>query len=265
MDSVVDGWPVTPRAGYAVEIDALAYNAARFALEWAEGNDAAFARAWKSRLAGAEARFMARYWDDQRGYLADSHDGRLADGSLRPNQLWALGLPHRLVPQAAARAALEVITKELLTPAGLRTLSPRDSAYRGQPGKTPAERDRACHQGTVWPWLLGIYADAVIGTLGQPALAPLFEPVQAFFARHLEQEGCIGQVSELFSGDAPHAPDGAPAHALAVIELYRCERALAGIELPKAGADKKPRATKKVAAPKEDMAEKRQRNSNVER
>jgi predicted glycogen debranching enzyme len=267
MDSVVDGWPVTPRAGYAIELDALAYNAARFALEWAEGNDGSFARAFKARLTGAEARFMARYWDDQRGYLADSHDGRHPDGSLRPNQLWALALPqeYRLVPQAAARSALEAVTRELLTPAGLRTLSPRDPAYRGQLGSTPGERERACHQGSVWPWLLGVYADAVSITLGQAELAPLFEPVQAFFARHLEQQGCIGQVSELFAGDAPHAADGAPAHALAVAELYRCERMLAGIELPKAASDKKPRATKKVAAPKADMAEKRQRNSNVER
>jgi predicted glycogen debranching enzyme len=265
MDSVADGWPVTPRAGYAVEIDALAYNAARFAVEWAEHHDAGFARAFKPRLAGAEARFMARYWDDARGHLADSHDGRLADGSLRPNQLWALGLPYRLVPAPAARHALDAVTRELLTPAGLRTLSPHDAAYRGHFGTTPAERERAAHQGTVWPWLLGIYADAVVATRDKEALAALLEPSQAFFARHLEQEGCAGQVSEMFAGDAPHAADGAPAHALAVAELYRTERTLAAVERPLATPEKKPRATKKVASSKEDMAEKRQRNSNVER
>jgi predicted glycogen debranching enzyme len=251
MDSIVDGWPVTPRAGYAVDLDALAYNAARFAVEWAEINDAGFARAFRHRLQGAEARFTARYWDEKRGYLADCHDGRSADGSLRPNQLWALGLPHRPVPAAVARTSLEAVTRGLLTPAGLRTLAPGNPSYRGSYAGTPGERDRAAHQGTVWPWLLGIYADAVFATLGHEALEPALAPVLSFMRRHLEQDGCAGQVSEVFGGDAPHHAGGAPAHAASVAELLRVERLLAAVasDAPKPTA--KPRAPKKATPPKE--------------
>jgi glycogen debranching enzyme len=252
MDAMIDGQPVTPRAGYAVEIDALAYNAVMFALGWAERNRPAFARAFKPRVRDAEARFMQRYWDAARGYLADTFDGHRADPALRPNQLWALALPHRLVPMAAARSALDAVTRELLTPAGLRTVSPQDRAYRGHYGGAQRERDRAYHQGTVWPGLLGIYADAVIATRGADALAPLVASTFEFFARHLDDEACLGQVSEVFSGDAPHAAGGAPAQAWSVSELLRVHH------LVHAGARTSPRpSARKTATVPKDTAEKR--------
>jgi predicted glycogen debranching enzyme len=255
MDAMVHGQPVTPRAGYAVEIDALAYNAATFAVGWADGQKGTFARAFKPRLRDAETRFLARYWLEARGYLADAHDGRYADGSLRPNQLWALALPHRLVPTAVARASLDAVTRELLTPAGLRTLSPQDPAYRLRYAGTQTERDQAYHQGTVWPWLLGIYADAVVATRGRDALEPLLAPAFEFFARHLDSEGCVGQVSEVFSGDAPFVAGGAPAQAWSVTELLRTHQLLHGSERM-AQPTSRPAARKAKPAQK-DTAEKR--------
>jgi predicted glycogen debranching enzyme len=226
MDAMIDGQPVTPRAGYAVEIDALAYNAACFASTWAEARRPAFARAFRSRLRTAEVDFVARYWDDTRGYLADSHDGRAPDSSLRPNQLFALGLPYRPVALPMAKSALQAIRRELLVPSGLRTLSPRDPRYRDMYEGDQRTRDAAYHQGTVWPWLLGIYADAVKLTHGRGALETELAPVFSFFVRHLEDEGCLGQVAEVFSGSSPHAWNGTPAQAWSVAELYRALRML---------------------------------------
>lgn len=225
MDAQIDGRPVTPRAGYAVEVDALAYNAARFASTWAEGRGgpqaSSFVRAFRSRLRVAEADFIRRYWDDARGYLADGHDGQQAEASLRPNQLFALGLPYRAVPPAIARACLEAIGRMLLVPAGLRSLSPHDPAYRGQQRGDQTARDLSYHQGSAWPWLVGIYADALHATYGRAALEARLSAVFSFFAQHIDDEGCSGQISELFAGDAPHLAAGAPAQAASAAELYR--------------------------------------------
>ncbi|HEX5655795.1 MAG TPA: amylo-alpha-1,6-glucosidase [Polyangiales bacterium] len=226
MDALIDGQPVTPRAGYAVEVDALAYNAAHFAQAWAERNNGAFARAFRHRLRGAEADFLRRYWDDAHGYLADGHDGTRPDWALRPNQLFALGLPHRPVPPSLGRSALATVTRELLTPAGLRTLAPTHPEYRGQYRGSQDDRDRAYHQGTVWPWLLGIYGDALLLHHGATFCATHFGPVVTYFREHVPHAACLGQVSEVFSGDAPHAPGGAPAQAWSVTELYRILHAL---------------------------------------
>jgi len=226
MDAMVDGSPVTPRHGYAVDIDALSYNAAQFALHWAVAHKPTAASALKARLKDAEARFQARYWDDRRGYLADTHNGSQADGSLRPNQLWAIGLPYSPLTDAQRASSLEHVTRELLVPAGLRTLAPGHHGYRGRYVGTQRERDHAYHQGTVWPWLLGIYADAVIATQGRHALESALSPCLSFMAQHLQSQGCAGQISEVFDGDAPHTPAGAPAQAWSVTEVYRVWRLL---------------------------------------
>jgi len=226
MDAMVGGYPVTPRHGYAVDIDALAYNAAHFALEWATEHRESTARALKVRLKDAELRFQRRYWDDARGYLADTHNGTHADWSLRPNQLWALGLPYSPLSEAQRASALEHVTRALFTPAGLRTLAPGQAGYHGRYAGSQVERDRSYHQGTVWPWLLGIYADAVIKTHGRAALESALSPCLSFMAKHVQQEGCLGQINEIFDADAPHTPRGAPAQAWSVTEVYRVWRLL---------------------------------------
>jgi glycogen debranching enzyme len=230
MDASVDGQPVTARAGHAVELDALAYNAVHFACTWADDKRPGFARTFRNRLRNAEGEFVRRYWDDARGYLADGHDGDQPDVRLRPNQLWALALPHRPISNAMAHAALHAVTRDLWTPLGLRTLSPHDPDYRGSYAGDHAARERATHQGSVWPALTGLYADATLATLGEPALATHVAPILLRIAAHMADEGCIGQVSELFDGDAPHRAGGAPACAVSVAELYRTERLLAAVE-----------------------------------
>jgi predicted glycogen debranching enzyme len=226
MDALVDGSPVTPRAGYAIEIDALAYNAAQFATAWSEAHRGLFARAFRTRLRRANSDFIERYWDDTRGYLADGHDGRRPDPSLRPNQLFAIGLPQRAIPDHMGRASLEVVSRELLVPAGLRTLATRDPHYRGTYGGGVVPRDLAYHQGTVWPWLVGIYAESLLRLHGRGALETRLSDTFSFMARHLADEGCVGQLSEVFSGDSPHAPNGTPAQAWSVSEIYRALRML---------------------------------------
>ena len=226
MDAMIDGRPVTPRAGFAVEVDALSYNAARFASEWALSHRPLFARAFRARLRSAEVDFMRRYWDDARGYLADGHDGVRADAALRPNQLFAFGLPFSPVPEPMAKSSLAAITRELLVPAGLRTLAPSDPSYRGAYGGTQRARDLAYHQGTVWPWLIGIYADAVMRVHGRGALETRLGPTFSFLADHLANAGCIGQLAEVFAGDYPHPWNGTPAQAWSTAEVYRALRLL---------------------------------------
>jgi glycogen debranching enzyme len=119
------------------------------------------------------------------------------------------------------KRALSAVRDKLLTPVGLRTLSPEDSAYRPVYRGGQAERDRAYHQGTVWPWLLGLYADAVVAVDGPDAAREQMLPVLAALSAHLRTEGCIGQLGELFDGDAPHRPGGAPAQAWSVSEVLR--------------------------------------------
>ena len=226
MDAMVEGQPVTPRAGHAVEIDALAYNAARFATDWASAHRGTFARAFRTRLRGAEADFVRRYWDDTRGYLADGHDGERPDVALRPNQLFALGLPERPVTGQMARASLGAVSRTLVVPAGLRTLDSGDPHYAGLYAGDQRERDRSYHQGTVWPWLVGIYADAVLAVHGRAGLEAHLAPLLTFFSQHLDTQGCIGHVSEIFTAEPPHLPAGTPAQAWSVAEIFRALRML---------------------------------------
>ncbi len=230
MDAMVQGHPVTPRFGYTVELDALAYNAFHFAAAYAQKKRAKSAKALKARLLDAEARFMTRYWDNHRGYLADTHDGERADPCLRPNQLWALSLPFSPLKTEHKRSALAAIERDLLVDPGLRTLSPEHASYRRHYVGDQMSRDLAYHQGSVYPWLLGLYAEAVNAIEGPHALDQRLSPSLRFLAQHLVHEGCIGQVSELFDGEAPHTPRGTPAHARSVGEVYRVFRLLHGAE-----------------------------------
>ncbi|MHB0912255.1 MAG: amylo-alpha-1,6-glucosidase [Armatimonadota bacterium] len=188
--------PNTPRDGAPVEIQALWNNAVTLLAEWT-----------------GERREMVSLepFACEVGLM-----DRLGDRTLRPNQIFAVALPHSGLPERYHRSVVEAVTT-LLTPVGLRTLSPDDPAYRGRYEGGPSERDAAYHQGTVWPWLLGPYADAHYRVHGDPGIyARLSEP----FRKHLT-EACVGSVSELFDGDPPHAPKGAVAQAWSVAEILR--------------------------------------------
>jgi predicted glycogen debranching enzyme len=222
MDARVGDRPVTPRCGKPVEIQALWYNALRVMEDLARrlGRDAEFAH-YGELAARARASFAPLFWNASNGCLFDVVNGEDRDAAIRPNQILAVSLPHTmLAPEMSARV-VEAVERHLLTPFGLRTLAPSDPGYRGRYEGGPASRDAAYHQGTVWPWLLGPFLTAYIEkhrrsveSRGQAArwLAEL--------ARYIADEG-VGQLPEVFDGDAPHRAGGCIAQAWTIGELLR--------------------------------------------
>jgi predicted glycogen debranching enzyme len=228
MDAKAGGHVVTPRRGYAVEIQALWYNALQVGAEIARhGGDGASARDWSQLAIRTRESFLRAFWSDSVGYLADVVSAGTRDLTLRPNQLYAVGLPHSLLPRDKAGCVVEAVRKHLLTPVGLRTLAPDDPAYIGRHRGDARERDEAYHQGTVWPFLMGVYFDSVIRVYGEQGKAEA-RAWLAGFERHLEEAG-LGTVSEVFDGDAPHHPSGAVSQAWSVAELLRIAERLGRI------------------------------------
>ena len=220
MDAKVGDWVVTPRRGLAVEIQALWYNALLIGAELAKGaGEDTRASEWTVLAGKVRESFLRTFWSESLGYLADVVAGGTKDLSLRPNQLYAIGLPHALLPRDKALRVLDVVKRHLLTPVGLRTLAPSDPHYQGRYEGGTESRDGAYHQGTVWPYLMGIYFDALIRLHGEEGKAPAREWL-AGFAPHLREAG-LGTVSEIFDGDPPHRPGGTIAQAWSVSELLR--------------------------------------------
>ncbi|HNV94832.1 MAG TPA: amylo-alpha-1,6-glucosidase [Bacteroidales bacterium] len=221
MDAVVEGKPITPRIGFAVEINALWYNAIMFSLNLAKiAQDRKFLIEWIEVADQIKKSFVETFYNAEKGYLADvvTYEGK--DWSVRPNQVFATSLPFSPIddPQIK-RNILEVIQRELLTPKGLRTLSPNHPDYKGIYGGNQAERDVAYHQGTVWPWLLGAFAEGMFRIHGKSALS-LIERLYQGFEEDMVVHG-IGTISEIYDGDPPHHPNGAVSQAWSVAELLR--------------------------------------------
>ena len=179
------------------------------------------------RVSAGRARFAELFWNDERGCLFDVVDGEIRDGSLRPNQILALALPFEVLDRERSRQVLDVVEKELLTPFGLRSLGPREPGYVGIYQGGPAARDAAYHQGTVWSWLLGPYITALVRLRGDAGRRRANEILEDF-APHLGVAG-LGSVSEIFDGDAPHAPRGCIAQAWSVGEILRAAVEDAGL------------------------------------
>jgi len=222
MDAKVGDRVVTPRRGKPVEIQALWYNALKvmegFARRFRKDADAARFSKMATRAA---ASFGKSFWNESAGCLYDLVNGGARDGSIRPNQLLAISLPFTMLDKATATRVLEVVTRELLTRVGLRTLSPKDPAYRGRYEGGPASRDSAYHQGTIWPWLIGPYVSAYLRVNGRTAkakkdAAALLVPLRDF----LLGPG-LGQLPEIFDGDEPSRPRGCIAQAWSVAEVLR--------------------------------------------
>jgi predicted glycogen debranching enzyme len=221
MDAKIGDWVVTPRHGKPVEVNALWLNALcvmdRFADHLSRDG-----RMYRSLAERARAG-MQRFWSAELGYLCDviGPDGA-GDPSLRPNQLFAFSLPNRAFRHEVGEAVLKVVQERLLTPYGPRSLAPGSVGYDGQYAGDAFHRDSVYHQGAVWPWLLGAYADALVNVRGNTPETrhELRERIQPLL-HHLKQDGCIGSVSEVFDGDPPHAPNGAVAQAWSVAELLR--------------------------------------------
>ena len=217
MDAKVDDWVVTPRIGKPVEINALWYNA----LKTMEHLAAEFgAEADYGLLAtNVHTAFNTQFWNEDLGCLYDLVTPDGPDPAIRPNQLFALSLPFPLVTDERARQILAVADEHLLTPRGLRSLSPTDPAYRARYHGGPYERDGAYHQGIVWGWLIGSFLTAlcrVHGTEGQQRGRTIIEG----FADHLREAG-LGSISEIFDAEPPFAPRGCMAQAWSVAELLR--------------------------------------------
>lgn len=220
MDAKVGDWVVTPRHGKPVEIQALWYNALRLmealASQFGEKDNS---EQYGKLATRAHRSFNVQFWNDEAGCLNDVVNGDNRDASVRPNQVIAISLTHSMVSKQRAKSILRVVERELLTPRGLRTLSPKDPQYRGRYEGNSFNRDGAYHQGTVWPWLMGPYITANVKTFGANGRKVAAEWLNSF-QEHLE-EACPGQVSEIFDADPPHAARGCIAQAWSVAELLR--------------------------------------------
>jgi len=219
MDARVEGRPVTGRAGKCCEINALWYSALKDMnkLQKALGRNGSPGGADFSRRARKVKASFRRFWNSETGCLYDVIDHQ--DASIRPNQIIAAGVDG-LLPDIMRQSVLETVARELLTPYGLRTLSPRDPRYAGRFEGGPASRDAAYHQGTVWPWLMGPYIDALISIKGRSKAVrcqarELLRPLLSLAA------GGVATIPEVFDGSSPHRPGGCISQAWSVAEVLR--------------------------------------------
>ena len=222
MDAKIGDLVITPRTGKPVEIQALWYNALRVMEGLAErfGDDED--RAKYEAMAGlAKLSFNGSFWNDEEQCLFDVVENGTRDGSIRPNQIFAVSLPNTMLDDVRAKKVVDKVEAELLTPVGLRSLSPRDSRYVGVYIGSPFARDSAYHQGTVWGWLIGAFIDAYRKVY--PDREERIGDLLSGFEDHLSEAG-LGQISEIFDGDPPHAPRGCPAQAWSVAEVLRALR-----------------------------------------
>ncbi len=220
MDAIVAGKPVTGRIGFPVEINALWYEAIRFALQLAEeAGDNGFVGRWKNYPEKIEKSFAEMFWNEEKGYLADYATYDYKDFTIRPNMVIAASLPCTPVTLDMKIGILGKAKADLLTPRGLRTLSPRSPEYKGKYLGNQQERDLAYHQGTAWPWLLGPFAEAwlsLYGEKGKDFIQDLYTGFEAVMT-----EAGVGTVSEIYDGDPPHEARGAISQAWSVSELLR--------------------------------------------
>ena len=227
MDAKVGDWVVTPRSGKPVEIQALWYNALRMMEDLARRSGArADARHYRDLADRARDSFAPLFWNEAAQCLYDVVDGDARDASIRPNQIFAVSLFHKMLPPEKAKAVVDAVERHLLTPYGLRTLAPGDPRYRGRYEGDPASRDSAYHQGTVWPWLMGPFVSAYLYVNGHSRRGS--GPGRHWLAelrRYAAEEG-LGQLPEVFDGDAPHRPGGCIAQAWSVAELLRVQAEL---------------------------------------
>ena len=223
MDAKVGDWVVTPRHGKPVEIQALWIRALEVGETFARRfGEADYADRCQDDRRNAIVSFRKRFWYEQGGYLYDVIDGPEGDdASLRPNQLYAISLVDELVPRDRAQQILHLVEAQLLTPVGLRTLSPTDSRYRPRYEGDVLQRDGAYHQGTVWPFLLGPFVTAWIKVHGKnPSTLKQARSFLDGISAHVN-EACCGQVSEIFDAEAPHHARGCYAQAWSVAEPLR--------------------------------------------
>jgi predicted glycogen debranching enzyme len=222
MDAKMGDWVVTPRRGKAVEINALWYNALRLLTEWLRERDDAAASRYNEHAERASSSFNQRFWFADGGYLYDVVDcegqKQTHDISCRPNQIFAISLDHPVLAQDHWASVVDVAEKKLLTPLGLRSLSPDDPEYKPIYSGDLRSRDGAYHQGTVWAWLIGPFIDAWLKV--HPDDKKGAGKFLETFPVHLSDNG-LGTISEVFDARGPHLAGGCIAQAWSVAEVLR--------------------------------------------
>jgi len=229
MDAKVGDYVVTPRHGKPVEIQALWYNTLKIIenISCAFGDDESASR-YGVMAETAKRSFNEQFWNPAAGCLFDVVDGDRQDGSIRPNQIFAVSLAHSMLNKERARQVVTVVERELLTPYGLRSLAVSEIQYRGRYEGDSWSRDTSYHQGAVWAWLIGPFIAAYLGVNdGAEESKIRARELLRSFETHLEEAG-LGQVSEIFDGDAPHSPRGCIAQAWSIGELLRALSELRG-------------------------------------
>lgn len=229
MDAIVNGKPVTPRGGYAVEVNALWYNAICYTLQLAkEYNDSKFIKAWEHLPQRIEESYIATFWNDDINCLVDCVNENGQDPSIRPNQLMATSLPYSPIADEIKEKILDKVAQELLTTKGIRTLSPHDPNYEGVYEGNQASRDKAYHQGTAWIWLLSHYVEGNFKLHGKGFLNEA-KTLVLDFEEDMTSEG-ICSTSEVYDGDPPHNSGGTISQAWSISELLRIMRMIADYE-----------------------------------
>lgn len=237
MDATAGGKPVTPRIGLPVEVNALWYNAISFSIELAsQAGDKAFVEYWKPVADRIPAAFIQTFWYKEKNYLYDYVHGDFKDKCVRPNMLFAASLPYSMLNDDQCKGVLDTVKSELLTPRGIRTLAPKNVDYKPEYTGGPETRDKAYHQGSVFPWLLGHFAEAWL-KLHEQGGVKFIENLFFGFEEVMSEHG-IGTISELYDGDPPYKPSGAISQAWSVAELLRIH------EMLKSHKTAKPKKTK---------------------
>ena len=225
MNSMLHGRPVIPRTGYLVEFNALWYNALMFASMMSENDESLKTRRerWLEYAELMKHSFVDTFLNDY-GYLYDYVSGTYADPSVRPNMAVAIGLDYSPLDRRQRKGVLDVVTRELLTPKGLRTLSPKSYGYRPFYVGSPEERELALHGGPARPWLMGFYADAYLKVFGMSGVSYIDRMLIGF--EDEMSQGCIGSLSQLYDGNPPFTGRGAISHATNIAEILRTLRTL---------------------------------------
>jgi predicted glycogen debranching enzyme len=220
MDEYIDGKPVTPRAGFTIEMNALWYNAICYALELAKkAKDKNFISEWEDIPNLIKGSFKSTFWDKEKKYLADYVTYDYKNWQVRPNMIFAASLPFSPLEKEIKKSIIDIVKKELLTKRGLRTLSPQDAEYKGLYEGNELERSLAYHQGSARAWLIGAYAEAYLKLYKKSGVSHIQQLFDGF-EESMKEHG-IGSISEVFSGNPPHTPGGATSFALSVAEMIR--------------------------------------------
>ncbi|HLW20523.1 MAG TPA: amylo-alpha-1,6-glucosidase [Cyclobacteriaceae bacterium] len=213
MDAVAPEGPITPRTGCPVEVNALWYNALCFYISLQAESY------MEDIIQKLQRSFVEEFWDEEKGYLADVVNGGQKDWSIRPNMIIATSLFYSPLEENKKALILEIAKSHLLTNRGIRSLAPSDPDYKGYYHGNQSQRDKAYHQGTVWPWLMGHFAEGYLKLHGKAGVNFVEKLIQSFDGV-MGQYG-IGTVAEIYDGDPPHRPKGSISQAWSVGELLR--------------------------------------------